>query len=1320
MKPARVFRTRSRIWPRFLSGRALFGILAACLLGAVAGPAIVKADATLPVTGAEPGATNPVGAADTNMFRDDELNIWGTNSDAWEARFIPGAPAKDDLSAWNLYFNTIEAGPIMAVDHGRVIDPQHDEVVAARFDSNNDIHVDVRRADTGTTTRSFVLHYRATGPPMDGIDVAVGDLDRVVDESGYLHDEIVVVWGRSGLYGGCTAAIDILDNYWGEIPEARQPVSGCTGRVAAAIGDFNVDGNLELVAVTNDGTTLQAQVCSLTLESPGNPPKWNLDCLPEYAMENPEGFPSLDVAAGNVLGLGKEEIIIVTSPDAASSSNQFRMTILGLDPADGYQTLGLERTFLSTNTQVGGSSIPGAHEVRVQTGLFRYDPAKGYDFGNRQIVTAALGASSGNQTADLWFWDIPDPDEPALVLAKSHTQISGRHTAKPSLAVGNFVGHGVNDDQNDPTMQAALTYLHTTSDNLADATKVTQKTSVWQLAPSSSDLSTWTAPQVWSYSFAANHGFDGYDPHVVTTDYDGDSWRLGLPIHIAINGSISYNSLLEEPPKHVDYLPVDPDDLSKGYDVVNISGYKTFYVALKQMSGESISTQKTDTTDRTLGGGLDLSADFQVNLGRANNPKVRLDVNGEGKISGSYEDSTKDIKSHYLSKSVTWTNSTDADDELDVSIQDMDIWRYPIIGFQTGDASNPQGYYEIEIPGQTYETQQGGKQFDWYAPLHVNNNVLSYPQTRTSQMPWVPSDVGSFQVPELDAEGNPIVDDKGNPVFRTVTGLMADEVVYTWDGNKHSQEMQFSKSDSTSHQTSFTSTIGGSVDIGAGISSRIRIPEPGVPLSFTLDLKGKLSFNGKTSWGGETIGSMQMSKSSGVSLEIPPIIGFSQEGRSYSFASAVYSSTNGGGPKVAHTVVGLVDHPQDWWVEQYGRAPDPALNLPFLFRQKDPDPQHANLNWWELKTAENDPFDTRHQMRGFLMYNNDRDPTTGEYELFDGNPVDGEIVRLCARVYNLSLGQATGNFGADFYYYGWNTKTGKYADPRTGEEVYELFHIGTASVANLDSLSTSNGVTMREVCVPWDTTGLSQVADPDIRYRFLVNLDEKDEVKGEIHELEDADGNEPPAGNNSGRWPWMDGILVESPAQASSAAGGLRLVNGVLEDTSLDVNLRPMEGEIALETAAGMLDEDPMVVGAGEPCRIRIHVVSDSSYSGNVWVAFFDGKPLEGGKLLALQLLRGVQQGDNYAWADWTPSTSGEHELRVYAFHRVSLANREGGATSRMVTVESAPNEGGGGGGGGCSILAGRGTTVFGPAGLILLGFAWLGFWNHKRRCGRN
>ena len=1300
---------------------AMRGVLAACILAAAMSPAYTRADDSLLVTGEEPGATNPVGAADTNMFRDDEVLLGTVTSDSPEdyaiEMYIYGYT--DDLM--NIAHWDYASGALQAADQntdatvqtaadcrtlgsasGRIQNPHNDQAAVAFFRPDGQVRVQ-RWGLNGEPRQESLLP--GTTLTRRSVDVAVGDLDLVVDDQGFFHDEIVVARTANVLGGQCNVQVDVLDYNLSVLASQTIAYPSCANYVATTIGDFDKDFKLEIAVAMNGDSAANIQVAAGRL--------LNGTLSFGAPLSIPRNHVGMDLASGDFAGTGREQIVAVTG---VKGLDIFILESSLYDPTKPDQVPNL---VLKSHSN-GGSDY--SSYTRVVSGIFKYDPGNGYDLGRRQFALATLDSSS--KALKTYIYGVASNYAFTPWASNSQTQSGMKKIFKLDFAAGNFVGHGQTGESTSPTMHLAANFLTENGNG--------QFTREWRILKVSNGGGAITpgAAGNWMLWWSPRPDIM-IDPFVLPTDIDGDSWRLGIPVHIAISGAPSYNSLLEEPPKHVDYVPIDPDDLGRGFTMVNISGYKTFYVALSKTESQSISTQKTDTTNWSVGAGANLSGDWQVNLGKADNPKARLDVNAAAKFNYSYEKTTKDVNSHYLSSSVSWTNSTDAADELDVSIQDTDIWRYPIIGFETGDTSHPMGYYEIAIPGKTYESQQAGTDFDWYAPLHMNDNILSYPQSLTSQLPWVPSDVGPVKVPVLDDQGNPILDEDGNPVMKEVTGLLTDQIVYTWDGNHHSQDMEFNRTDKTSHQEEFMNTISDSVDIGAGLSSKVKVPVPGVPLSFSLEVKGDVSFNHESSWGGETVGSTELSNSTGVKFEMPAISGFSQLDRNYSIASAVYASTNGGGLKVAHTIVGLISNPRDWWVKQYGRAPDPALNLPSLFKQNDPDSQHANLNWWELKTQENDTEDTRHKMRGFFMRNNYTSDVSGEYELFSGNPVDGETVRLCARVYNFSLGQATGNFAAAFYYYGWDTQTAKQVDVQTGDATDTLVLIGKAPVVSLDSLSTANGTTMREVCVPWDTTGLSRVFSTTIGYRFLVNIDEADVVKGEVHELKDAQGNEVPGGNNSGRWPWANAIFVDSPPEASSAARRLRLVNGVLQDTSLDVNFWLSEGDIAIKGARGFLEGEAMQVAAGETYGLRAHIVSETPYSGNVWVGFFEGKPREGGKLIALELTRGLRQGDNYVWAHWTPKTSGEHELRAYAFHRVSQANREGGTTSRLVTVEQAATPtptplptatptgtpAGGGGDDGCSLIAGgKGSEVSGSASLVLLGLVWLAVRGFTRR----
>lgn len=151
MKPSGVRRERLQTGLRVISMWTVLGVLAACILAAAMSPAQTRADDSLPVAGSDLGATNPVGAADTNMFRDDELDILGVNRDNAQLRFFPGAPTKDDLTTWNFNFSaaaldwgdfmqgqvktntgdSVYSYPITATAYGRVTDPEHDQLVVA-------------------------------------------------------------------------------------------------------------------------------------------------------------------------------------------------------------------------------------------------------------------------------------------------------------------------------------------------------------------------------------------------------------------------------------------------------------------------------------------------------------------------------------------------------------------------------------------------------------------------------------------------------------------------------------------------------------------------------------------------------------------------------------------------------------------------------------------------------------------------------------------------------------------------------------------------------------------------------------------------------------------------------------------------------------------------------------------------------------------------------------------------------------------------------------------------------------------------------------
>jgi hypothetical protein len=92
---------------------------------------------------------------------------------------------------------------------------------------------------------------------------------------------------------------------------------------------------------------------------------------------------------------------------------------------------------------------------------------------------------------------------------------------------------------------------------------------------------------------------------------------------------------------------------------------------------------------------------------------------------------------------------------LSRSYRKLFIWRYRVYGFtvdNNGKALSP--FYEIVIRHPVVRiTLSGGKNFDWYQPLHENGNVLSYPRlTSAIQDSQVDiPDLGEYQLPAEDA-----------------------------------------------------------------------------------------------------------------------------------------------------------------------------------------------------------------------------------------------------------------------------------------------------------------------------------------------------------------------------------------------------------------------------------------------------------------------------------------------------------------------------------------------------------------------------------------
>jgi hypothetical protein len=804
------------------------------------------------------------------------------------------------------------------------------------------------------------------------------------------------------------------------------------------------------------------------------------------------------------------------------------------------------------------------------------------------------------------------------------------------MAVGNFVGHGVNLDQTSPTMQLALHF--TCVDPWGNARS--QETRVLGVGSDG----TIARKRYFGYSYSKDPGI----PFIAPVDYDGDSWRLGAPVRITFSQFPKLDAVVQEPPKHVDYLPLDPRHPEGTWDVFNVGAYSEFSVKTHETTGKELKTTTKSNSSYDIGGGgsVDVKACMTLKHTCDKNPPVSGGL--KLGIQGKYESSESEIDHAYSEAQLTYEDSTSNDDNLTGKFQSADAWRYPIIGYETPPPESILGFYEVVIPSANQDAFRGAamNHADFYQPLHENHNVLSYPALHLAGGgSWVPSDLGPFTIPDPSHPNDP-------DARKTVTAVMnwpnQQKTIYYWDGNASSVDMEFSQESGSETDKEHQSSMNENLDLTLGLDVNVKM--------VNIETKVQANFDSHQTWGGASIGETIDSDAKGLEIDKPAGEGGD---KAYAFATAVYVAQDGTF-KVAHATdpIGSTQG-ADWWRSQYGRKPDPALNLPYRFEWHKPYGEHLE-EWWTLRGLD-DP--TRGRIRGFFLRSSLPDPVSGKNEYYAGAPTDGETVLLCARVYNYSFVDVP-VFKAHFYYQLWNTET---AQP-IGDPISQPGMV--VEVPKLDSALTTGGTTMREICAPWDTTGLSGTGNSSHTYRFLVRLDEENAID-ELHESWDSQGKEIPGGNNEGFWPWQDGIRVFG-SQSASLRGASNQDSDAASVSHAVISLP--EDALAVKTAEG-IETGSVRMTAGKTYPIRVHFVSDREGSDSRIFLFYDGDPDEGGTAIASRVVHGFAEGDNYRWGEWVPKALGLHEVWAHALEPAGTPPDPQSWASIQVEVVEPTNE---------------------------------------------
>ena len=98
-------------------------------------------------------------------------------------------------------------------------------------------------------------------------------------------------------------------------------------------------------------------------------------------------------------------------------------------------------------------------------------------------------------------------------------------------------------------------------------------------------------------------------------DLDGKSIYLGAPIHFLIDGLVTTDFVLHEPPKHAFYdnrpqiiINGQPQANPAYGQIVTVSRYDETNVALMTKQGTTFSGKSTDTSNWSIGASVDVNA----------------------------------------------------------------------------------------------------------------------------------------------------------------------------------------------------------------------------------------------------------------------------------------------------------------------------------------------------------------------------------------------------------------------------------------------------------------------------------------------------------------------------------------------------------------------------------------------------------------------------------------------------------------------------------------------------------------------------------------
>ena len=1023
--------------------------------------------ASTALAGAQPGATDPLGipAGRYTLFPDQGVGSFQpTTSNAYQTLFYK-TDGDATLSLGNSTVvktsQTYTGNPIFAAA-GKILTPDHDNLVYAT------------RVGAPTQSGSVAISFAQEGPSVtlpepliprpvnasDFIAIAQADLDKVPDQNGQPHNEVVVAHVSSEGGGYYRYTLDVLNYSSGNVSSPditsfdvvdiapyfnNSPQNGGHGvlpvdnTIALAVGDFDGDGNQEIaLAALGDYTVYVYTFRYQTVNG-----VHSLNVLSSW-FAGGYGFVvgSLSAAAGNLDGKGPDELIL-GYVDYGENPLRYIVSALVLKYSGA--------TPVPVNTYSVTANPPPDKTfgvftrpiVQIATGQFLFKPPT-IALGTRQLAIAYTDDGVLTPPARLHIQMLSYSSDlskatPLGPLFNDYPVVNIPASPIVSIAAGGFQG---------------LNTLQTSGNNTPGAPLATLAVGLWTY-PSYAYLGQ-TISQFWVQTFfvdpslgpvlsnSVNKSF-AFAPNlsarlpVVAYDLQGKSLYVGAPAHMTMTGTARTDVLLQEPPKHAYW-----DETSKS--VVNLTRHDTNNVHLYNGSTSSFSTSSIDEASRNTGGSIALSAGATVGykssffIGSASS-QASVDVT----IAGSYDynENETNYNSSYGSRTISSRSSTDHDDFLSGEVQTFDVWRYRAYGAPASGETNT--FYELVFPGPKLPFAGGGLTFDWYQPVHENGNILSYPSALGPPgNTFIPTDLGTITLPNGTQRQEPLVPAK----------------MSSFNGSGTSDLLAFSSDVTVGKSFTYSHELAESADVTASYTASASV----AGASGEVRACGSVAFHNSNSWGGSQT-SNQTAKSE---TEIILNNAAGNASYAYPFYPVVYT-TQDGTLKMASAVPNPGQKASNanyqTYANLYGGKQDPALNLPWRFDSYIITP--GQVGWTpNLRTD-------RKQMRGLFFRQATVNDVSGTYEFLSMYPTAGDTVRIEARIYNYST-----NFGA-------------FGVPVQFEAI--PYNSGTNSELCPNPINAASGKTAGLLCPPSERTVIGQTTIPSLNPLQWTCLDGVDD-----------------------------------------------------------------------------------------------------------------------------------------------------------------------------------------------------------------------------------